>query len=122
MPPSKVKGDPMYDDRMVQVLCSLSRICGLELDVRELIYQTASTRASSRSAGHRLTLPELRETYRIDPGLAEPVPRRIGVFDDLLTSGAHFRAARELLTRRWPHLRVVGIFLARSLRSPGALG
>jgi hypothetical protein len=116
MPPSRARGDPLYDDRMLRVLRSLARICGLELDIRELVYQAASTRASSRSGGNRLTLPELRANYRIDAGLLEPSPGRIGLFDDLLTSGAHFRAASELLRQTWPKLRVTGIFLARSVR------
>lgn len=37
----------------------------------------------------------------------------VAVVDDLLTSGAHFRAAKRVLTRRFPGIEVVGLFLAR---------
>jgi hypothetical protein len=113
IPPSSVKIDPSYDDRIVRVLRHLERLTDVSLDVRELLYQTETTRASSRS-DQRLTLAEIRAVYRIDQQLSEPPPRQIALVDDLLTSGAHFRAAKELLGQRYPRIPIGGIFLARS--------
>ncbi len=115
IPPSVAKGDEGHDDRMVRVLHRLAELAGLRLDVRELIRQDRTTRSSSRSGTARLSLAELREVWRIEETLADPRPRRICVFDDLLTTGLHFKAAKELLAPRFAPAAVVGIFLARSL-------
>ena len=37
---------------------------------------------------------------------------------DILTTGAHFKAAQQLLLHRFPGIPVAGIFLARTLRRP----
>lgn len=42
-----------------------------------------------------------------------PEPGMVAVADDLLTSGAHFRAAKRVLTWRFAGIKVVGLFLAR---------
>lgn len=117
MPPSAAMGDVMYDPRMLQTLEEMTRASGLTLDVRELLVQSRSTRSSSRSGATRLTLDEIRAVYRIDDALLEPPPRVIGLFDDLLTSGAHFRVAKETLRKRFPGVPVTGIFLARCIHS-----
>ncbi|HEX4960913.1 MAG TPA: hypothetical protein VF173_08750 [Thermoanaerobaculia bacterium] len=114
IPPSTVKDDALYDDRMLRVLRRLEERKGFALDIRELIYQTQSTRSSSRS-DRRLTIPELRAVYRVEESLAGPRPGQVCLFDDLLTTGLHFKVAKELLLDRFPQMRVMGIFLARSL-------
>jgi hypothetical protein len=42
-----------------------------------------------------------------------PAPVRIGVVDDVLTLGAHFRAMKHVLQQRFPGVPVVGFFIAR---------
>ena len=37
----------------------------------------------------------------------------VAVVDDLLTSGAHFRAAKRVLAGHFAGIEVVGLFLAR---------
>jgi hypothetical protein len=116
IPPSRVRGDPLYDDRMLNVLWLLPRYAPHEgagrPDIRELVVQTASTRSASRSE-HRLSPEEIAAVYRIDEAVASPPPRAIGLFDDVLATGAHFRAAKELLARRFPRAEVRGFFFAR---------
>jgi predicted amidophosphoribosyltransferase len=115
IPPSVVKEEEGHDDRMVRVLHRLAELADLRLDIRELVRQVRTTRSSSRSGGARLSVTELREVWRVEESLAEPPPRRICVFDDLLTTGLHFKVAKELLAARFAPAAVVGIFLARSL-------
>lgn len=110
MPPSKVKSDPMYDDRLIQMLQVLGT--GLQLDIREMIAQRRSTGAA-HSTEARPRVDELRDNYLIDEALVDPPPRVIGVIDDVLTTGSHFKAAQLLLRSRFPAVKVYGIFVAR---------
>ena len=80
--------------------------------MRELIVQTRSTEpAHLRSA--RLRASDIEALYRIDEALAAPEAGLVVVVDDLLTSGAHFRAAQRVLSRRFADIDVAGLFLAR---------
>lgn len=58
-------------------------------------------------------MEELVGLYEVDEGLAEPAPETITLFDDLLRSGAHFKAAQRVLAGRFPGVAMVGVFLAR---------
>lgn len=109
-PSSRVTGDPDYDDRMEQICRGLFE----GADVRNLIHQTASTPRSHEAApGERLTVEQLLNVYRIDEALTSPTPRQIGIFDDVLTAGTHFRAMSATLGARFPGVRITGIFIAR---------
>jgi predicted amidophosphoribosyltransferase len=84
---------------------------GITADVRELIVQTQTL--SAYHAGGVRNAVTLAQYYRIDETLANPVPARIAVFDDLLTKGTHFRAAKRVLQQRFPNVSVFGFFIAR---------
>lgn len=109
VPPSKVKADPGYDDRVVRIC----RGMGPQIDVREIVYQTASTRASHNSGHNRITVQELRAVYKIDNQLADPAPTSIAIVDDMLTAGTHFRAMHAVLSARFPDAPITGLFIAR---------
>jgi hypothetical protein len=85
IPPSKTKIHPKYDDRMLRVLGQIP--AAFPLDIRELVYQRASTEAAHRSGGDRLGAAALVKLYEINEAVAAPPPVRIGVFDDVLTLG-----------------------------------
>ncbi len=110
MPPSKAKTDPLYDDRMMQVLTAIRP--APPLDVRELIVQRASTQAAHESQ-NRPGPEEIQMRYELVVSLAHPSPESIFVVDDVLTTGAHFCAAKSLLTAQFPGTPVTGIFVAR---------
>jgi hypothetical protein len=110
IPPSKVKTDPLYDDRLIQMLQVLG--AGIEVDVRELIVQKES-RDAAHATGLRPRINELLENYFLDESLAEPAPKVIGVVDDVLTTGAHFKAAKRLLSGRFATVAIYGLFVAR---------
>ena len=116
IPPSGARGSPQYDDRMLRVLRTLSGKLGGSLDVRELILQRESTVADHRT-DRRQSVEDLLGNYRFDEEAALPEPARIALFDDLLTTGRHFKAAEHLLRTRYPDAEVLGIFVARSSRS-----
>jgi hypothetical protein len=108
VPPSRAADDPLYDDRMTQVL----RLLGGGVDVRVLVRQLESTEGAHNSPD-RPGPHQLYENYTIDESLAEPVPVQIAVVDDVLTTGAHFKALKRILHERFPEAPIVGLFLAR---------
>ena len=40
-------------------------------------------------------------------------PRVIGIFDEVLTTGAHFKAVQELLQVQFAQAKIIGLFIAR---------
>lgn len=111
-PSSRIIGDPDYDDRMEQICKGLFD----GADVRNLVRQTASTPRSHEAApGERLTVEQLLKVYEIDEALTSPTPKQIGIFDDVLTAGTHFRAMSAKLAARFPDVRITGIFIARRI-------
>lgn len=80
-------------------------------DARDLLLQRCDTPRSHD--GWRLS-PHQRERLLVVNELAvDPEPNAIALVDDVLTTGCHYRAAKMTLRRRWPRLRILGIFLAR---------
>ncbi len=111
-PSSRVLGDPDYDDRM-ELICR-GLIEGA--DVRNIVRQTSSTPRSHEAApGERLTVEQLLKVYEINEALTSPAPKQIGIFDDVLTAGTHFRAMSTILGERFPGVRITGIFIARRI-------
>jgi hypothetical protein len=118
VPPSKLKTDPEYDDRMMDMLRALRAPAGITPDVRELIVQTKPMAAAHDSA-NRPPPAEWEKVYAIDEALAQRGPSWIGIIDDLLVTGCRFRAMSNTLRRRFPGARVTGLFIAR--RVPEAI-
>ncbi len=115
VPPSKTKSDPLYDDRIVEMLRVAG--AGLELDLRELVLQRESTEAA-HVAELRPRLTRLIENYRVDESLLTPLPRVLAIVDDVLTTGAHFKAVQTLLRDRIPAVPILGLFIARRVPDP----
>jgi len=112
VPPSKIKTDPSYNPKMLDVLRGVT--AHGEMDVRELIFQQESTRTSHQSET-RVSIDELVNVYRIDEGLSEPEPERIVLLDDVLTTGTHFKAMKATLQQRFPDCYIYGLFFTRRI-------
>lgn len=110
-PPSKNKSDPMYDDRLVQVLKQLST-GWMGSGYRELVYQNQST-DPAHSNSNRRDVNKLLENYSINNSLINPIPKGIIIFDDVLTSGCHYKAMQKTLRNLYPEAEIAGLFLAR---------
>ncbi len=118
VPPSKLKTDPEYDDRMMDMLRALRAPAGLVPDVRELVVQTMPMPAAHESA-NRPPPEEWEKVYAVDEALAVGNPQWFGIIDDLLVTGCRFRAISNVLRRRFPTARITGLFIAR--RVPEAI-
>ena len=110
LPPSKARGDPLYDDRLTRMLRAIRPVP--PLDIRELVIQTQSTEAA-HGRDVRPRPEEIASLYRLDEALTEPMPRIVALVDDLLTTGAHFRAAKSVVSDRFPDVALIGLFVAR---------
>ena len=112
IPGSKAIGHPDFDNR-IEKICRQIRP---DLDVRNLVKQTQSTDYShNASPGERLSVEQLLELYEIDEDLSTPEPVSIGVIDDVLTVGRHFRAMHTVLSGRFENAKITGIFIARTI-------
>ena len=110
-PGSKAVGHADYDDRIEQIC---RRLRNPSPDVRRLVVQDQSTNASHEMGpGERVTVDELMAVYRIDETCTNPPPAQIGIVDDVLTAGTHYRAMHTILSHRFPTVPIIGIFVAR---------
>lgn len=116
IPPSKSTSHPEYDDRMLRVLQELQGA-----DVRELVYQHKSMEATHVSID-RHSIEELVDNYRIDEDQSDPEPKHIVIVDDMMTAGAHYRAMRRILRKRFPKASISGVFLARRIFASDGVG
>ena len=110
IPPSKAKGHPLYDDRLTQMLHEIRP--QPTLDVREIIMQDTST-DPAHDTEDRPSPDDIAAMYKIDETLTTPEPSLVAVVDDVLTTGAHYRAAHTKLSARFPGAAFIGLFVAR---------
>ena len=110
VPPSKAKDDPLYDDRLIRMLEAIRH--DPPVDVREFVVQEDSTEAA-HSLGVRPSPDEIEARYRIDEDLAITSPKTLAVVDDILTTGAHYRALHSILSKRFQGIPICGLFIAR---------
>jgi predicted amidophosphoribosyltransferase len=110
IPPSKAKSDPLYDDRLVRMLHAIRP--QPRLDIRELILQRVST-AAVHDQANRPRPEEIQANYAIDCTLMDPRPETVGLVDDVLTTGAHFRAACTVIRQVYLDVHLIGLFIAR---------
>jgi hypothetical protein len=114
MPPSRQRTDPMYDSRMLDVLNLMARNVGLELDIRDCLSFSGAFGASHESDDRPTPDDLYADLSFINPaGCSTGQPGVIFLFDDMLTTGAHFTAANRRLASVFPGVQVVANFIAR---------
>ena len=112
VPSSKALDHPDYDDRVEQIC----RNIGPAVDVRALVRQTISMDAAHEAAtGPRPTVSELVAHYEIVEALAHQRPTTVGIVDDVLTAGTHFKAMQRVIQMRFPEADIFGLFVARRI-------
>ncbi|MDF0729226.1 hypothetical protein P0Y43_00580 [Pseudomonas entomophila] len=113
MPCSKPRAHADYDDRMTRVLRRMGRLTP-NIDIRELLVQN-SLRTSQHEGG-RLTPDEIGSFMSVDTNLlAVPVKPHIIIVDDVITMGASFKAAKNLLQSAGVQANIIGVFLAKTV-------
>jgi len=109
IPPSAPKGTPEHDSR----LCTVLRTVWPRIpDIRELVVQNVAR--TSKEKG--LQPCDRARDFQIDESLTDPAPTHAILFDDVLTTGCHFKAMQTVLQQRFPGIFIAGLFLARVIR------
>lgn len=114
IPPSKIKSDPMYDDRLVKVLFNINKQ-GFQLDTREMLVALQNWNSAHESNGPRPGVSDHVQNLKVDDNLLKPSPNTIILFDDVITTGSNFKAAKYLLNKKFPNINIIGLFIARSI-------
>lgn len=116
VPPSKRRDDDAYDDRVERTLAlfssCLQRSGKPEPLILDVVRQAHST-CAAHDGEDRPTPAQLASNYLIDRDLSD-APQKLVIFDDMLTTGAHFCAMRDVLSQHVPDdTEFRGLFLAR---------
>jgi len=113
IPPSKSKNHPLYDPRILQILEGLKPKFD-NCDIKELISSKEDMIASHKTL-KRPKVMEIFNNYVLDESLISGVKDKVILFDDVLTSGAHFQAAKRKILEYFPLCEVIGFFIARRI-------
>lgn len=111
IPCSKRKDDPEYDDRFELTLQQLKSQRG-DLTIVEPLAMRESMEPFHVSGQHRD--PEYIYDRLEWKGLREGLDHVI-LIDDVITSGAHFKACKRLIREHCPEIEVAGVFWARAI-------
>lgn len=111
IPTSKLPDHREFDDRSVRTL--QSAFAEYTVDMRELLQQTMSTE-SDHGSSNRMSPEALYELLVVDRTAWDRAPPRpIMLFDDVLTTGKHFKACQRRLRELNRTLVIAGVFVAR---------
>jgi predicted amidophosphoribosyltransferase len=113
IPPSKIKSDPQYDNRLWQVLLKMKEKES-SLDIRELLLAQSSRKAAHNPGEIRPNINNHLNNFILDSSQKDPQPRGIILFDDIITSGASFKAAQRMIQQEFQNIKIIGLFVARA--------
>jgi hypothetical protein len=110
MPPSKCAGHADYDGRLLKLLYwvrpALSNVRGI-----------LQTRTDGAALQKGISPFERAANMIVTSDSQTPKAETLILVDDVLTSGAHFKAASLVLNRIYRPRKIIGLFLARTARN-----
>jgi hypothetical protein len=109
LPPSKLAQTPGYDPRVRDMLRRAEATAGI--NVVEALGIRAE-RAAAHETEDRPTVDELVANFVIN-SLSWVGTKTVAIFDDVLVTGAQFRAAARVLRTYAPKANIVGLFWVR---------
>jgi len=115
MPSSKAETDEANDNRMERLLNYFKNLYKPKIMVDKPIVKTKTTQACHQSNVSR-NPKVLKETLKWN-GFKRTITNkdRIFIVDDILTSGGHFKACKNLILTHHPDVKVRGIMWARTV-------
>lgn len=114
VPPSKIRTDPLFDDRNYQILILAMGISESRNHfIADVLHQQSNRQSFSSATGQR-NIASLVSNYIMND-IPNYVPERdlIVIFDDVLTTGCHFKAVEEMILNKYEDADIAGFFVAR---------
>lgn len=118
VPPSKTRSDPLFDDRIYQILkCAVDMTTSKRHFVADVFNQGLNRESFSASTNKR-SITELVSNYSMsDIPNYNPDQDVIIIFDDVLTTGCHYKAVENVILRKYINADIRGVFIARRIPS-----
>lgn len=116
MPTSKSREDALYDDRLLRTLEIVQQNLAdspAEVSFIEVAH-TRCSRIAAHQGGNRLSPNDLIRSWEIDLDKLAQISRDVIIFDDVLTTGSHFAALKQVIRQYRPTVEVRGVFLAKT--------
>ncbi len=116
IPPSRAFLEIDHDQRLLPVL--RRAFDGYDVDLRTILSLRESTHPDHLSE-RRSSADALYQRLRIDPHTlaARPLRDRLVLFDDVVTTGKHYRCCERRLREALPAATIMGVFVARRVLS-----
>ncbi len=117
VPPSKSRIDPQFDDRVYRILTLAHGMSGNHQHIiADVFHQTSSRDAFSTNKVIR-SITDLTSNYSMnDIPNYNPETDAILIFDDVLTTGCHFKAIESMILDKYDNANIKGLFVARVAR------
>lgn len=114
VPPSKAPSDPLYDNRITAILNAFSTL-NSGVDYQEVITQNRSMQADHSSEGNRASIQDLMQNYLVSQAKLDRCRETIVIFDDILTTGRHYKAVKGVIENVADpnRFKILGLFVAR---------
>lgn len=118
MPPSKIPGNPEYDDRLLQVAQKIEALCP-NVKCLPLLRGTSNREAAHIGTAIR-SVQQIYDAIKIDESIiSQHRPNaRIVVLDDVATSGASFTAALMRIEEKFPDAKIAVVIWAKAKPLP----
>lgn len=117
VPPSKIEEDPMFDDRVHEILKLAQEKCTNKNNIVANVVKQTSNRAASATSRQTRNPNSLIANYEMDDITDyNPETDIIIIFDDVLTTGCHFKAVKSLILGKYEDSNIIGIFVAKVVR------
>ncbi|MDM1065799.1 hypothetical protein [Myroides odoratimimus] len=109
VPPSKCRTDLLYDNRLDKII-ELAKLKGAVVDLLYIeVNRNAAHNGGRRDVGYYESL------FRINEKELSKLKNKVIIFDDVITSGAQYKAVKNTLLSINPELEIRGLFLARTI-------
>ena len=107
IPPSKTKSDPAYDNRLTRILDEGG------ISYKEVVLLKENRGASHESGDRRESPEELQKKLWCDEDFIKNNQKPIFIFDDVITTGAQYKAVKNAILAINPNTEIYGCFIAR---------
>jgi hypothetical protein len=112
IPSSKLETDPEYDPRFDMLFKQLDNL-GWQVEVAKPI-SCKTSQIPAHLGGASRNPAEIKDNYHWN-GFDSDCPEEMYIIDDVITTGGHFSACKDLILEHCPETSVIGIFFCKTI-------